>query len=103
MKTFKIFLLVFAITGIAMAQDTIQQKHRMNNIKVEISHLLYPNSLIFSYERAIKHHQSICISGGYEEFPPLINLNTTVYVNQDLKRSGFKAGTEYRLYLKKGK
>jgi hypothetical protein len=101
MKTFKIFLLVFAITGIAMAQDTIQQKHRMNNIKVEISHLLYPNSLIFSYERAIKHHQSICISGGYEEFPPLINVNTTVYVNQDLKRSGFKAGTEYRLYLKK--
>ncbi|MBX7110107.1 MAG: DUF3575 domain-containing protein [Chitinophagales bacterium] len=100
MKALLIVLLLLGRCGIVKAQDSVQQVHRMNNIKVELSHILYPTSAIFSYERIIKHHQSICISGGYEEFPPLLTVSNTVHVQENLSKNGFKAGAEYRFYLK---
>jgi hypothetical protein len=101
MKTFLILISVLGITGMVMAQEPSEQLQRMNTIKLEFTHAIYPNSYIFSYERVTTPNQTFCISGGYEEFPQIFGVSSTVNVKQNLKKSGFKAGAEYRFYLRK--
>jgi hypothetical protein len=85
----------------AMAQEPVEQVHRLNTIKLEFTQAIYPTSCVISYERVTKSHQSICISGGYEEFPNLADVSSTVHVKEDRIKSGFKIGGEYRFYMKK--
>lgn len=101
MKTLFLFTSITGISGMLMAQNPSEQVQRMNTIKFEISQALYPHSFILSYERVTKPNQSFCISGGYEEFPDLVNISSTTRVKQDLNKSGFKVGADYRFYLKK--
>jgi hypothetical protein len=82
-----------------MAQETGEQQPK-NVIKLEITHALYPRSFVMSYERVTKLNQSFCVTAGYEEFPPLVDVNSSMRVRQNLKRNGFKAGMEYRFYLR---
>jgi hypothetical protein len=100
-KTLLVLLAASGATSLAMAQNSKEQELHKNVIKLELTHLLYPHSFVMSYERVTKPNESFCITGGYEEFPPLVNISSTVKVRQDLNRSGFKAGAEYRFYLKK--
>jgi Protein of unknown function (DUF3575) len=101
MKTILILLSVLSITGMVTAQDSTKQVQRMNTIKIEFTRALYPNSYVLSYERVTRPHQTFCITGGYEEFPNLVGVSSTTRVKQDLNKSGFQAGAEYRFYLKK--
>jgi len=101
MKTTLLLISVFVITNSAMAQDTILNYHRMNTIKIEFTQALFPKSLIVSYERITRPNQSFCITGGYEEFPPLVRVNSTTIVKDNLDKSGFKVAADYRFYLGK--
>jgi hypothetical protein len=101
MKTLLLFISFFGIANSAMAQDSIEQYHRMNTIKFEFTQALYPKSFVLSYERITRPNQSFCISGGYEEFPPLVRVNSTTKVKDNLDKSGYKVGAEYRFYLGK--
>jgi hypothetical protein len=101
MKTFLILISFLGVTCITTAQEPHEQLQRMNTIKYEFTQAIYPNSYIFSYERVTAPNQTLCITGGYEEFPDIVNVSSTINVKQDLLKSGFKAGAEYRFYLKK--
>lgn len=96
-------LLIIILTGsasytvLAQESDPVQ---RMNVVKVELSQALYPGSLIVSYERVTKPYQSFSISFGYQQFPPLVDISSTIRVREDINRSGYKFGAEYRFYLK---
>jgi hypothetical protein len=98
-KTLLILFTILWFSGMVMAQKPPEQE-RKNIVKLEISHTLYPHSLVMSYERVTKPNQSFCITGGYEEFPPMVDVNSTTRVIQDLNRNGFRIGSEYRFYLK---
>jgi len=98
-KTLLILFSILWFSGMVMAQKTREQQ-RKNIIKLELSQALYPNSLVMSYERVTRPNQSFCITGGYEEFPPMVDVNSTTRVIQDLNRNGFRIGSEYRFYLK---
>lgn len=99
-KIILFFLIVFSIFNLMLAQEPMEQQ-RKNVIKLELTQAIFPNSLVFSYERITKPNQSFCITGGYEEFPDLISVSSTTRVKQDLIKSGYRAGGEYRFYLKK--
>jgi hypothetical protein len=101
MRAFLIILCVLGAANRVKAQDSIKQVQRKNTIKLELSQTIYPNSFIMSYERVTWPNQTVCIIGGYEEFPHIISVSSTVRVRQDLLTSGFKAGVDYRFYLKK--
>lgn len=101
MKAYKIFILVFGISGALPAQEPVEQGQRKNTIKFEFTQFLYPNSYVFAYERVIGAHQTISLRGGYEEFPDLVDVNPSISVQQDLSKSGYKVGAEYRFYFKK--
>jgi hypothetical protein len=100
MKTLLTLILVLGITFRVTAQEPHEQVQRMNTIKYEFTQLIYPNSYIFSYERVTTPNQTFCISGGYEEFPNILGVSSTTNVKRNLNKSGFKAGAEYRFYLK---
>jgi len=99
LKTLLILASVLSFTTIVLAQQA-QELQRKNIIKIEITHAVYPHSLVMSYERITKPNQSFCFTGGYEEFPPIVNISSTTSVRQDLKKHGFKVGAEYRFYLR---
>ena len=101
MKTLLTLISVLGITIMVTAQEPSEQLQRMNTIKFEISRVIYPNSYIFSYERVTTPHQTFCITGGYEEFPHIYDVSSTINVKRDINSSGFKAGAEYRFYLRK--
>jgi hypothetical protein len=84
----------------ALAQEPAGLEERMNVLKVEVSQPLYPASFVASFERIMKPYQSLAITAGYEQFPPLVDFGSTIYVRDDLNRTGFKVGAEYRFYLK---
>ncbi len=99
----KSILIILSLLGVmrpVTAQEALEVPQRMNVMKVELSQPLYPASLILTYERIIKPYQSFAITAGYEQFPPLASVNSTIHVKEDLSRSGYKIGTEYRFYLK---
>lgn len=100
MKTLLTLISVLGITRMVTAQEPSEQLQRMNTIKFEISRVIYPNSYIFSYERVTTPYQTFCITGGYEEFPHIYDVSSTINVKRDINSSGFKAGAEYRFYLK---
>lgn len=101
MKTLQMIIPFLSFTCMVMAQEPQEEVQRMNTIKLEYSRAIYPNSYIFSYERVTTPNQTFAITGGYEEFPHIIGVSSTVNVKRDLSRSGFRAGAEYRFYLKK--
>jgi hypothetical protein len=101
MKTILFIISHFIFCGILMAQEPPAEMQRLNSIKLEISQPLYPRSLLLSYERITKPNESFCVTAGYEEFPPIINFGSTIRVKEDMTRTGFRVGTEYRFYLKK--
>lgn len=100
----KILLFFFVVVGgrvIIVAQEPVGQMQQRNTLKLEITQAFYPNPYILAYERVTRPRQSFSILGGYEEFPDLVNVNSSIYVKQDLVKSGYKLGAEYRFYLKK--
>jgi len=100
MRIFLIIISFLGITGMVMAQEPQEKFQLMNTIKYEFTQAIYPNSYIFSYERVTTPNQTFCISGGYEEFPDIIGASSRTNVKDNLSKSGFKAGAEYRFYLK---
>jgi hypothetical protein len=82
------------------AQEPHEQLQRMNTIKYEFTQAIYPNSYIFSYERVTTPDQTFCVTLGYEEFPDIVGVSSRTYVKDNLSKSGFKAGAEYRFYLR---
>jgi len=100
MKTFLILISFLGVTCIAMAQEPHEQLQRMNTIKYEFTQAIYPNSYIFSYERVTTPDQTFCVTLGYEEFPNIVGVSSRTNVKDNLSKSGFKAGAEYRFYLK---
>jgi hypothetical protein len=101
MKTLLALIFVLGITFMVTAQEPQEQLQRMNTIKFEFTQAIYPNSYVFSYERVTKPNQTFCITGGYEEFPKIVSVSSTTLVKQDLNKSGFQVGAEYRFYLRK--
>jgi len=101
MKTLVATLVLCGFIHIALAQDSDKKPQRMNTIKVEFTQPLYPNSFVLSYERVTKPNQTFCITGGYEEFPNLLNLGSNISVEKNINQGGFKTGAEYRFYLEK--
>ena len=91
--------LMVCIFNRAVAQETTKQQ-RKNVIKLEVTHALYPNSLVMSYERVTRPNESFAFTAGYEEFPPVVDVNSSIHVRQNLKQNGFKTGMEYRFYLR---
>lgn len=94
-----ISVLMIGILNQVVAQETSEQQ-RKNVLKLEITHAVYPRSFVMSYERITKLNQSFCITGGYEEFPALVDFSSSIHVRQNMKQNGFKTGMEYRFYLK---
>lgn len=79
-----------------------QEPARMNTIKVDVtSHFLYRKAFVFSYERITQPHQSFCLTAGYQQFPKIISLGQGIRTIRETKRTGFKAGGEYRFYLRR--
>lgn len=99
-KRLIILLAGLSFAGTALAQESAGPVQRMNVVKVEVSQPLYPGSFVVSYERIMKPYQSLGITAGYEQFPPVVDFGSTIHVRNDLLRSGFKVGAEYRFYLK---
>lgn len=100
-KIVLLFSLVVGVRATPTAQDTVGLMHRRNTLKLEITQAFYPNSYVLAYERVTHPRQSFSILGGYEEFPDLVSVNSFIYVKQDLVKSGYKLGAEYRFYFKK--
>ena len=96
-------LAVFSTT--AQTTDSIRKpaKNYRNGIKLDLSsNLLYRNSYVFGYERVVNQHQSINISGGYQEFPISLDLNLLdTKLDKTKKNSGYRFGFDYRFYLAK--
>ena len=101
MKKILIFpLLVISTATMVRAQQV--EDLRKNTIKLElVSTMLYEKAYILSYERVTKPNQSFGITGGYQEFPKLTSLGSNIKALNNLSRSGYKIGGEYRFYLKK--
>ena len=100
MKTLLTLISVLGITIMVTAQEPQERLQFLNTVKYEFTQAIYPNSYIFSYERVTTPNQTFCISGGYEEFPDIIGVSSRTNVKDNLSKSGFKAGAEYRFYLK---
>jgi hypothetical protein len=76
------------------------QTSRSNTVKLDLtSQILYEKSLVFSYERVMKPHQSLAITAGYHTFPTMVNLGSNIHVTDNNKRNGYVFGAEYRFYL----
>lgn len=98
---FFLFLLAFSIQ-FSKAQDSTEVSLRRNTIKYDLTNnLLFRNSFIFSYERVVKENQSFVITAGVQEFPSILKFGDNVVVKEEVARSGYKIGGEYRFYLKK--
>jgi hypothetical protein len=79
-----------------------QPASRSNTVKLDLtSQLLYSKSVVFSYERVLKTHQSMAFTAGYHTFPTLVSLGSNIHVTDDNKRNGYVLGAEYRFYLAK--
>lgn len=100
MKTPLILISLVGITCLAKGQVPQEQLQRMNTIKYEFTQAIYPNSYIFSYERVTTPDQTFCVTLGYEEFPDIVGVSSRTNVKDNLSKRGFKAGAEYRFYLK---
>lgn len=84
------------------AESTSTAEHRLNTVKVDLtSYWLYRRSYVFSYERAVKSHQTFAITLGYQEFPKIVSFGSGISGDKEDKRVGYKVGGEYRFYLKR--
>jgi hypothetical protein len=110
MKTiFLVILLTFAIIipNYAQQSDSTSKvgvkplKIKKNNIKLNLtSFLLYRPGCILTYERVIAKNQTLSLIGGYVESPTLIKIESDkLGLKQNLKKSGYMMGAEYRFYI----
>ncbi len=97
--------IVFVSDSYSQKKDTmnINRVPHPNLVKLSLtSWALYANSLHMGYERVLGKHQSISIFGGYNEFPIKLSLNLTgTKLTNELSKSGYMIGAEYRFYLPK--
>ena len=71
-----------------------------NSIKINLtSPIIYRNALLFGYERVIKNHQSLNISGGYVEFPLSLSFPESVRANKVGSKNGYNVSVDWRFYL----
>ncbi|MDL5048700.1 DUF3575 domain-containing protein [Oscillatoria amoena NRMC-F 0135] len=93
-----LFLLLLPVTVLAQQKAEVARK---NTIKVDLtSYWLYRNAIVFSYERVMKPHQTLAVTAGYQQLPPLGFLGSdSVNVQREANASGLKLGAEYRFYL----
>lgn len=101
-----IVLLSFGVYGqsndsISTVNKTI--KHRKNNIKIALTpFLLYRPGIIGTYERVVNKNQTLSIIGGYVEAPTLLNITSDrLNIKDNVSKSGYTFGLEYRFYLQK--
>lgn len=94
-----VLVILFQDISRLLAQ-TVEDESRRNTVKIDLtSHFLYRNPVILSYERVTKPNQSFAISAGYNQFPQMVSLGDDIRTTEELKRTGFKIGGEYRFYL----
>ncbi len=102
MKKILLLLTITFSTYLGQAQEVNQQAQRKNTIKLElVSNMLYRNAMILAYERVTKPNQSFGITAGYQEFPKITSLGSNIRSVNNVSKSGFKLGGEYRFYLQK--
>ena len=102
MRLFLFFILAFCASQISNAQDSTSVSLRRNTIKIDLTgNLIYSNYYNFSFERVVKQNQSFVVTLGYQEFPTIVNLGQDILGKKEENRGGYKAGGEYRFYLKK--
>ena len=93
------------ITVFAQAQEEkAVEKAKRNDFKNVVkfnvsSQILYNNALLFGFERVIKPHQSINISGGYIEFPISLKLPEALALREQRKKTGYNITLDWRFYL----
>lgn len=101
-KHLPIVVCLLCFINVVVAQSTDSTFSRVNTIKLDLtSHVFYRKAFVLSYERVTKPNQSFSISGGYQQFPKILNFGDNIKTTEELKKTGFKFGAEYRFYLKK--
>lgn len=101
MKNVYYILLLTISWAQAYAQEA-ELPQRKNTIKMDItSHLFFSKAFVFSYERVMKPHQTLVVTGGYQQFQPFSNFGTNIIVTDDKSATGLKFGADYRFYLQK--
>jgi len=98
-----LFLSLFLFAApLAYGQDSLAGPVRNNTVKFDFTSFnLYERSYVFSYERVTRPNQSMAFTAGVQQFPTIINFGKGIFVNRDVRASGYKFGFEYRFYLKK--
>jgi hypothetical protein len=101
------FVSIFPMISVAGNTDstrTIPQPLYKNVIKFNPTPMILWDwkNVTFSYERILKHHQSISFELGYLVFPKLVEDTLIDLVNiTSSEKSGVNATIEYRFYLTK--
>ena len=105
---FFIILLCNVPNANAQTADTIApkaaapEKSHPNVIKLNITApFIYNSAIMGSYERVLSPKRSFTIYGGYVEFPLPSFINDSTNFTNNLGRSGFSIGADYRFYLEK--
>jgi hypothetical protein len=97
------YLLIFFNPAIGQEDQVVPKVKRndyKNVVKFNLStQILYENTLLFGYERVIKKHQTLNISGGYLEFPISLNLPEFLQLKEQKSKSGYNIGLDWRFYL----
>jgi hypothetical protein len=88
-----------------MAQDSMQVKHTYrNSVRFNATNpiIFGGRSIIFGYERVLKHNRSFSITLGQAGFPSFNLENAdSLRANKILGEGGFHASADYRFYLSK--
>ena len=104
MKTNLLLELLFLSVSTGFAQVSPEVRHRMNTIKLDLTHyLIYRNAYNLSWERIMKENQTLGVTLGYQEFPRLTNLGQNIQAKKERESGGYQFLVGYRFgkYKKK--
>lgn len=99
------FTLLFMQCSFLFAQSYNDSAQRKNVVKFDISSgILYNNAFNLTFERVIKHNQTLSLTLGSEHLPTLVSLfgdSDSAMTTTRKTASGYKIGLDYRFYLAK--
>jgi hypothetical protein len=99
--TVLVLLLLVKTTSVSAQKNNHDSTYYKNSIKFNITNwILYDNVFMFSYERVVSKHQTFSITGGYVEMPGFLpGTNSNIKYTNNVSKSGFSIGGDYRFYL----
>jgi hypothetical protein len=96
-------LLGFLQPLLAQEEQTAKKAKRddyKNVVKFNLtSQVIYRNAFLLGYERVIKPHQTLNISGGRVEFPLSLKLPESIRLADTKNSTGYTVAVDYRFYL----